>query len=50
MHHSGSYATPEQLHESDVVVITHAAFTNAKRDTKEPRLEVLGPSGVLAWR
>ncbi|WP_461328188.1 DEAD/DEAH box helicase family protein [Bradyrhizobium barranii] len=34
VHHSGSYATPEQLHESDVVIITHTAFTNAKRDTK----------------
>jgi hypothetical protein len=35
VHHSGSYATPEQLHESDVVVITHTAYTNAKRDTKD---------------
>jgi hypothetical protein len=34
VHHSGSYATPEQLHESDVVVITHTAFINAKRETK----------------
>jgi hypothetical protein len=34
VHHSGSYATPEQLHDSDVVVITHQAFINAKRDTK----------------
>jgi hypothetical protein len=34
VHHSGSYATPEQLHQSDVVVITHQAFKNAKRDTK----------------
>lgn len=35
VHHSGSYAKPEQLHQSDVVVITHQAFINAKRDTKE---------------
>ena len=34
VHHSDSYATPEQLHESDVVVITHTAFINAKRETK----------------
>jgi hypothetical protein len=34
VHHSGSYASPEQLHESDVVVITHQAFINAKRDLK----------------
>jgi hypothetical protein len=34
VHHSGSYATPEQLQDSDVVVITHQAFVNAKRDTK----------------
>ncbi|MFK4385895.1 DEAD/DEAH box helicase family protein [Bradyrhizobium sp. USDA 223] len=34
-HHSGSYAKPEQLYESDVVVITHQAFINAKRDTKK---------------
>jgi hypothetical protein len=33
-HHSGSYATPEELYQSDVVVITHQAFINAKRDTK----------------
>jgi hypothetical protein len=39
VHHSDSYATPEQLRESDVVVITHQAFINAKRDTKG-----------LAWR
>ena len=35
VHHSGSYATPEQLQDSDVVVITHQAFVNAKRDTKD---------------
>jgi hypothetical protein len=34
VHHSGSYATSDQLNESDVVVITHQAFVNAKRDTK----------------
>jgi hypothetical protein len=34
VHHSDSYATPQQLHDSDVVVITHQAFINAKRDTK----------------
>jgi hypothetical protein len=34
VHHSGSYATPEELYQSDVVVITHQAFINAKRDTK----------------
>ncbi|WP_456822726.1 hypothetical protein [Bradyrhizobium sp. USDA 4502] len=32
--HSGSYATTEQLHASDVVVITHTAFIKAKRETK----------------
>lgn len=34
VHHSDSYAKPEQLYASDVVVITHAAFIKAKRDTK----------------
>ncbi|MGM4877787.1 DEAD/DEAH box helicase family protein [Bradyrhizobium sp. 956_D2_N1_5] len=34
VHHSDSYATPEQLHASDVVVITHTAFIKAKRETK----------------
>jgi hypothetical protein len=34
VHHSDSYATAKELHDSDVVVITHAAFTNAKRETK----------------
>jgi len=28
--HTDSRATPEQLHESDIVVITHAAYTRAK--------------------
>jgi hypothetical protein len=34
VHHSKSYATPEELHESDVVIITHQAFLNAKRKLK----------------
>ncbi|MHC2625057.1 hypothetical protein ACVIW2_007089 [Bradyrhizobium huanghuaihaiense] len=34
VHHSDSYATPEELHESDVVIITHQAFLNAKRKLK----------------
>ncbi|MGY2983393.1 hypothetical protein [Bradyrhizobium sp. USDA 4508] len=29
--HTDQRATPEQLHDSDVVVITHQAYTNAKR-------------------
>lgn len=35
VHHSASYASPEQLHASDVVVITHQAFINAKRNQRD---------------
>lgn len=48
VHHSGSYATPEQLHESDVVIITHTAFTNAKRDTKS--LDWKSWDRLVSWR
>ncbi|MGY4168356.1 hypothetical protein [Bradyrhizobium sp. USDA 4529] len=48
VHHSGSYATPEQLHESDVVVITHAAFGNAKRDSKS--LDWKSWDRLVSWR
>ena len=34
VHHSDSYATAEELHEADVVIITHQAFLNAKRSLK----------------
>lgn len=34
VHHSDSYAAAEELHESEVVIITHQAFLNAKRDLK----------------
>jgi hypothetical protein len=34
VHHSDSYATAEELHKSDVVIITHQAFLNAKRNLK----------------
>ncbi|MBR0969605.1 DEAD/DEAH box helicase family protein [Bradyrhizobium japonicum] len=34
VHHSDNYAKPEELHESDVVIITHQAFLNAKRNLK----------------
>ncbi|SCB40279.1 hypothetical protein GA0061098_1008108 [Bradyrhizobium shewense] len=34
VHHSDSYAKHEELHESDVVIITHQAFLNAKRKVK----------------
>ncbi len=34
VHHSDSYATPEELHRSDVLIITHQAFLNAKRNLK----------------
>lgn len=48
VHHSGSYATPEQLYESDVVVITHQAFVNAKRDTKG--LDWRSWDRLVSWR
>lgn len=48
VHHSGSYATPDQLHESDVVIITHAAFNNAKRDTKS--LDWKSWDRLVSWR
>ena len=48
VHHSGSYASPEQLHESDVVVITHQAFINAKRDTKG--LDWKSWDRLVSWR
>lgn len=48
VHHSGSYATPEQLHESDVVIITHTAFTNAKRSTKS--LDWKSWDRLVSWR
>ena len=48
VHHSGSYASPEQLHESDVVVITHQAFINAKRDLKG--LDWKSWDRLVSWR
>jgi hypothetical protein len=48
VHHSGSYATPDELHESDVVVITHQAFINAKRDTKD--LDWRSWDRLVSWR
>lgn len=35
MHHSGSYASPDELYEADVVIITHEAFLKAKRMLKK---------------
>lgn len=35
VHHSANHASPAQLHASDVVVITHQAFINAKRDQRD---------------
>ena len=35
VHHSDTRATPDDLHQSDVVVVTHQAFLNAKRSLKE---------------
>jgi hypothetical protein len=35
VHHSDSKANAEELHQSDVVVITHQAFLNAKRGLRE---------------
>jgi hypothetical protein len=35
VHHSDSKASPEELHQSDVVVITHQAFLNAERSLKK---------------
>jgi hypothetical protein len=34
VHHSGNYASPEERHESDTVIITHQAFLNAQRSLK----------------
>jgi hypothetical protein len=34
MHHSDSHATAEELHQSDVLIVTHQAFINAKRSLK----------------
>lgn len=48
VHHSGSYASPEQLYESDVIVITHQAFINAKRDTKG--LDWRSWDRLVSWR
>lgn len=48
VHHSGSYASPEQLYESDVVVITHTAFINAKRDLKG--LDWKSWDRLVSWR
>jgi hypothetical protein len=35
VHHSDNRATPDDLHQSDVVIVTHQAFLNAKRSFKE---------------
>lgn len=48
VHHSGSYATPQQLHDSDVVIITHTAFINVKRDTKS--LDWKSWDRLMSWR
>jgi hypothetical protein len=48
VHHCGNYATPAQLHESDVVVITHTAYGNAKRETKG--LDWKSWDRLVAWR
>jgi hypothetical protein len=37
VHHSDSHATAEELHQSDVLIVTHQAFINAKRSLKEQR-------------
>jgi hypothetical protein len=34
VHHSDSHATAEELHQSDVLIVTHQAFINAKRSLK----------------
>jgi hypothetical protein len=47
VHHSGSYATSAQLHESDVVIITHTAFRNA-RDSKG--LDWRSWDRLVSWR
>ena len=37
VHHSDSHATAEELRQSDVLIVTHQAFINAKRSLKEQR-------------
>jgi hypothetical protein len=37
VHHSDSHATAEELHQNDVLIVTHQAFINAKRSLKEQR-------------
>jgi len=36
--HTDHRATPEQLHDSDIVVITHKAYTRAKKTLSGVRL------------
>lgn len=48
VHHSDNYATLEQLFESDVVIITHTAFGNAKRNTKN--LDWKSWDRLTSWR
>ena len=52
--HTDSRATPEQLHESDIVVITHAAYTRAKETLSGVNADrwhrrTLVP-GLFCWR
>jgi hypothetical protein len=46
--HSDSRASPEELHESDVVVITHQAYQNARRKLKDH--EPTPWERLVSWR
>jgi hypothetical protein len=48
VHHSDSYASGDELHESEIVIITHQAFINAKRDLKEQNGRPW--ERLVAWR
>lgn len=46
--HSDRRATTEELHQSDVLIVTHQAFINAKRSLKEQRGALW--DGLISWR
>lgn len=48
VNHSDSHATPEELQQSDALIVTHQAFINAKRGLKEQRGALWDQ--LVSWR